>query len=383
MVELGESPPPAAPEPPRRNALLLVIVALVSLVAGAVGGFAGGTVASRVSPTAAPPVVGGLPLPGPSQITVQESSAVIDAVKEVLPAVVTVVVKLPTGGSQSGSGVMIDKARGYVVTNSHVVEEARSTRPARDIQLVLVDGTKLNATVVGNDPFTDVAVLKVDGPLPAQATLGDPARTPLGAQAIAIGSPVGIFQNTVTAGIVSAKNRRFPRPDLRDIFLEDLLQTDAAINPGNSGGPLVWVSTKQVIGLNTLVFRQEGEEGLGFAISASTVRRIADELIATGKVERAFLGISYDDNNPRFAAQQRLPTSKGSVVLEVVANGPAAKAGLRPGDVITKVNGQEIDDTHPLRTFQLSWRPGDRITLTFLRQGQERNVEVTVATLAP
>lgn len=381
------APPPASappPPPPDRAPLrewkLLVAVLVLSLVAGAAGGVAGSLLLARVAP--AIPAVPGLPVPTPlpARIVVEESNAITEAVREVLPAVATIITRTPQGSTQTGSGVVVDRERGLVLTNSHVIEEARSTRPSRDIQVILGSGQRLQATVVGNDAFTDVAVLRVPAPLPAQALLGDATDLPLGAHVVAIGSPVGIFQNSVTSGIVSAKARRLARPDLRDIFLEDLIQTDAAINVGNSGGPLVWVSTRQVIGINTIVFRHEGEEGLGFAISSNTVRRIADELIAKGKVVRGVLGVSYDDNNARFAAANRLPTDKGVVVLEVFPGLPAAQAGLRAGDLITKLGGQEIDPaSRPLRTLLLNFRPGDRVSVTFIRQGQERTVDLTLA----
>jgi serine protease Do len=172
------------------------------------------------------------------------------------------------------------------------VEQTRTTQPARFFDVVLSDGTRRSASLVGNDPAHDVAVLKVDGGLPAQATLADSSSVPLGAPVVAIGSPgilsrggSALLQNTITSGVVSGKDRALPRADLRNnVQLTDLIQTDAAINPGNSGGPLVWVATKQVIGLNTLVVRGSGEEGLGFAVSSDTVRSIASQLIARGAI---------------------------------------------------------------------------------------------------
>ncbi len=278
-VTLLESARPGS----RRPGLFSIALLLTASIAGGVAGARG---ANLVAPR------GAIPLPAAAaRVTVQEESATVGAVQEILPAVVTVVNKGTNGRAQSsGSGVVIDKAHGYVVTKSHVVEQLRTTQPARYFDVILSDGTTLAATVVGNDPSTDVAVLKVPAALPAEATLADSSQVPLGAGVVAIGSPgvpglttgstsLPILQNSVTAGIVSAKGRQLPRADLRNVTLDDLLQTDAAINPGNSGGPLVWVATKQVIGLNTLVVRGTGEEGLGFAISSSTVRTIAQRLI--------------------------------------------------------------------------------------------------------
>jgi S1-C subfamily serine protease len=374
MHDPARAPPPTTAR--RNTASSAALLLIGALLGGGVGGVAGAQLANRTN--------GPLPLPtdAPRQVTIEESSLIVDAVRDVLPSVVTVVNKGPGGEPQSsGSGVVIDQQRGYVVTNSHVVEQLRSTEANRDVDVILSNGTRLGASVIGNDPYTDVAVLKVQGALPAQAVLADTEDVPLGAQVVAIGSPGAderIFQNTVTTGIVSAKGRRLPRSDLRDVILEDLVQTDAAINPGNSGGPLVWASARQVIGLNTLVFRRGGEEGLGFAVSSNTVRRISDELIADGRIVRGFIGIAYDENNAQYAALNRLPTSKGVVILEVRSGTPAAAAGLRARDVITRLNGQEIDQEHPLRTLLLSTRPGDRASLTVLRDGREQEITLTL-----
>jgi len=295
-VAILEQLPPDQPRPiplrsverPRRViGPLAVSMFLAGALVGGVTGVAGTSLMPRVE--VAPPVTV-LPTAAP---TLAAEGPLVAAVGEVLPAVVTVVNKGTTGTEiGSGSGVVIDKDLGYVVTNSHVVEQARTTEPSRFFDVILSDGTRRSAAIVGNDPAHDVAVLKVDGGLPAQATLGDSGALPLGAQVVAIGSPGipggritrgSLLQNTVTSGIVSGLGRQLPRADLRNGgSLTDLIQTDAAINPGNSGGPLVWVATKQVIGLNTLVVRGSGEEGLGFAVSSATVKEIAQRLIARG-----------------------------------------------------------------------------------------------------
>ncbi|MFN2626996.1 MAG: S1C family serine protease, partial [Mycobacteriales bacterium] len=255
-------------------------------------------VATAPTASGAPEPTPSLSLTSVSVVTSNDGSATVAAVNAVLPAVVTVINKGNNGIEVgSGSGVIVDKDLGYIVTNSHVVEMTRSTQAATSVDVILSDGTRKSATVVGNDPSTDIAVLRVaGGSLPAQAALGDPADVPLGAQVITIGSPGittgvrgggGVLQNSITSGIVSGKGRSFPRADLRgNVTLRDLIQTDAAINPGNSGGPLVWVATKQVIGLNTLVVRGSGEEGLGFAVSSATVKDIASQIIARGAPTR-------------------------------------------------------------------------------------------------
>lgn len=367
---VAEPPPRQAPSP-------LATLLASALVGGIAGGLLGAglalqsaTVSQQVGPNATA---------SPVSFSAERGSPV-DTVRAVLPAVVTVVNKVGGQPVGSGSGVVIDRERGFVVTNSHVVEEPRSTRPSSDFDVILFDGTKLAASAVGNDPETDVGVLRVQGRLLAQAQLGDSAAVPLGAPVVAIGSPgsaVGIFQNTVTSGIVSGKGRRLPRDE--QIFLEDLVQTDAPINPGNSGGPLVLVATREVIGLNTLVIRPRGEEGLSFAVSSNTVKRISEEIIAKGRVVRGRIGIAYEPNNPQFAAFYRLGTSKGVVITEVVAGSPAAAVGLRRLDVLTRINEQEIDEVHPIRTVLLNFRPGDRVTVTLVREGREQSVVLTLA----
>lgn len=257
------------------------------------GGVSGASAMSLLAvPTpvasAAPSAPAALPTPSPLLVT---GDGTVDAVAAVLPAVVTVVNQGATSRSSStGSGVIIDKARRLIATNSHVIEQLRSVAPSSSIEIILSNGTRLAATVLGNDPRNDVAVLQATGPLPAEAALGDSGEVPLGATVVAIGSPgvsglrtsvtdLPVLENTVTLGIVSGKGRQVPRTDVRGVVLRDLIQTDAAINPGSSGGPLIWVAKRQMIGLNTLVVRSEGQAGLGFAVSSNTVRAFATELL--------------------------------------------------------------------------------------------------------
>ncbi|TMC31911.1 MAG: PDZ domain-containing protein, partial [Chloroflexi bacterium] len=205
-------------------------------------------------------------------------------------------------------------------------------------------------------------------------------KAPVGAHVIAIGSPLGEFQNTVTEGVVSAKGRRVQ--ETANVFLEDMIQTDAAINPGNSGGPLIWVAAKQVVGMNTLVQVDPQTDtiaqGLGFAVSSNTIRDIANELITSGQIVRGFIGISYLPLTPRQAISLGLPATAGITIDSVVAGSPAAQAGLRPGDIITKVNDQQIDQQHPLTSIMAKTRPGDRARLTVIRGGQTQVIEVTL-----
>ena len=192
--------------------------------------------------------------------------------------------------------------------------------------------------------------------------------------AIAIGSPLGDFRGTVTVGVISAVNRRVGQ-------MRGLVQTDAAINNGNSGGPLINTSG-QVIGINTLVVRSTNEgnvaEGLGFAVPSNQVRQIVDQLITKGKVERAYLGVSYQDVDPQITSALNLNATYGVVVMEVVANSPAAKAGLQVNDVILDINGQKIDQDHSLSSLLFTFKAGDTVTVNILRDGKQQKIQATL-----
>ena len=330
------------------------------------------------SPTPAP-LASALPLPSPSTSALgigANVDPVVAVVQDLLPSVVTVINKLSNGQPQSsGSGFIVDASRGYIVTNNHVVENVRDAGPGAAFDVVFSDNRKVDAKLVGRDQLTDLAVLQVSAQNLKAAMLGDSDTVPVGSTVVAIGSPLGEFQNTVTAGIVSAKGRRVA--ETQSIFLEDLVQTDAAINEGNSGGPLIWAATHQVIGVNTLV--ASNASGLGFAISSNTVRQIADELIKNGKVVRGFIGVQYTQLSARQAAQVGLPAgTTGIIVTQVVPGSPAAQAGIRVNDIITKVNEQLIDPQHPLQSLMVKFRPGDKVKLALIRDGREQAVDATL-----
>ena len=291
----------------------------------------------------------------------------VEAVRELAPAVVTVVQKSGSRDVGSGSGFIIDP-RGYIATNSHVVSNQRGGAGTA-FEVIFVDDRRVSARLVGRDPDTDVAVLQIDpaGRSLKVAPLGNSDEVPVGSTVVAIGSALGDFRNSVTAGVLSGKGRRFPAVNSQ-IFLEDLLQTDAPISPGNSGGPLIRAATRQVVGMNTLVVREPGSEGLGFAVSSNTVRQITEELIKSGRVERGFIGIGYELN----------PRAAGVTISQVQSGSAGATAGLRPGDVITKVNGQVIEAERPLKTIMLRFRPGDRVRLSVVRDGRQQEIEVTL-----
>jgi 2-alkenal reductase len=304
---------------------------------------------------------------------------VVDAVG---PAVVTVVNKLNPqqgfGGEASGSGVVID-AKGYIVTNNHVVANNSA------LQVIFSDGRTVNATLVGSDDISDLAVLKVDGSVPGVATLGDSSKLRPGQMVVAIGSALGAFQNTVTPGVISGLNRKLQRDN--GIPMEDLIQTDAAINHGNSGGPLLDLQG-EVIGINTAVVRASGQgdvaEGLGFAIPVNTVKTITSQLIAQGRVPRPYLGVNTRLVTPAMASYFGLRDESGKlldhgvVVVSVTPGSPAETVGLRVGDVILDINGQQIDETNVLANILTHFAVNDKVTLTVVRNSQTIKVPVTL-----
>ena len=377
------SAPP--PPPPARRGPSAAAIAVLALVVGAIGGgAAGGYVAStRLAPApetaTTSPVPGPLPTAPPVSVSSGGASDVVAVVNELLPTVVTVINRLPSGTAQSsGSGFVIDASRGYVVTNNHVIENVRDTNAGASFDVIFSDNRVIkDAKLIGRDDKTDVAVLQVPAQNLKAAVLANSDDAPVGSTVVAIGSALGELQNTVTTGIVSAKGRRVPETDT--VVLEDLIQTDAAINEGNSGGPLIWAATKQVIGMNTLVNRQAGAEGLGFSIASNTVRDIANELITNGKIDRGAIGIAYNLLTPRAAAALSLPAeTQGIIISQLLPGSPAGQAGLKVNDVITKINDQQIDGTHPISSILLHTRPGDKVKLTIIRDGKQQTVDLTL-----
>ncbi|MBL8057266.1 MAG: trypsin-like peptidase domain-containing protein [Anaerolineales bacterium] len=361
---------------------ILLIGTLVAAMGGAglVGAVAGGgaiylavrdrlnSPAASPAQTAAEPASQPAAAPAPS-LHVDVSTAIEDAVAKVGPAVVTVV-NVDQG---SGSGVIVS-ADGYVITNNHVVEGANR------LQVIYRDGQTVDAELVGTDPLADVAVLRVSGTLPGVAGWGDSDALQPGETVIAIGSPLGDFRNTVTAGVVSATGRSIETSS--GYQMEDLIQTDAAINHGNSGGPLVNLAG-QVIGINALVVRGAGAtsdqaEGLGFAIAGNTAKALSDQIIVKGYVSRPYLGINGTPITPDLAWAYNLPTQWGVYVQTVGRNTPAAQAGLQPGDIITQIGDQVIDGDHRYINVLMHYAPGQQVPLTVQRDGQILTLEVTL-----
>ncbi len=270
------------------------------------------------------------------------------------------------GQQSSGSGLIFD-SRGYIVTNHHVVDGARS------IDVILADGRRLAARVVGADPRTDLAVLKVEASNLPVAELGDSDKVRIGDLAVAIGNPVSMeFQRTVTAGVISGLGRSLRVTPNNAI---EVIQTDAAISPGNSGGPLA-NALGQVIGINTAKMSLPDVEGMGFAVPINTVKRVAAELIQSGKVTRPWLGVGILEQDE--AAQRGISFDHGVMVYEVVPNGPAAVAGIRVRDIILAVDGKATDSYLTLRKLLEAKRVGQRVELRVRRGEQELTIGVVL-----
>lgn len=364
----------------------LLMVMLLALLAGVLGGgAAGGSLAYYMAKQAPPPAAIPAPIvqtasqPHTSSqvITLQQNTAIVEAVRKVKPAVVTVLNTLRTRsgrGQATGTGVIVD-AKGYIVTNNHVVEGAQK------IEVLFENGDKAEAKLIGADAFSDLAVLQVTSKaMPAVAQLGDSSNLQVGEPVIAIGSALGNFRNTVTVGVVSGLNRRLSANDASS--QEGMIQTDAAINHGNSGGPLL-NAAGQVIGINTLVVRDASSgdvaEGLGFAIPVNTVKYVTAQLTDKGKVTRPFIGITYQMLNAQVAAANNVKVKEGAWIQDVTANSPAARAGLKAGDVITSINGAALTAEAPLPALMLKFKPGDTVQLALWRDGKMLTVSLTLA----
>ncbi len=269
----------------------------------------------------------------------------------------------------SGAGFIIDAKNGYVVTNNHVIDGAKK------LVVGLADGRNVNAQVVGADVRTDLAVIQISDTKSLTAVqIGDSAKLQVGEPVVAIGNPGGEdFARSVTTGVVSATNRTL---DLQGESSFNLIQTDAAINPGNSGGPLVNYQG-QVIGINSAKYQETGFEGMGFAIPITDAMPTIQQLIQKGYASHAGLNIEIATQyTAEYAAQQGTPA--GAYVSRVIAGGPAAKAGLRQGDIITKVNGVDISNFTELTHELFKYSPGANIKITYFRNGSPRDVDVTL-----
>jgi len=310
-----------------------------------------------------------------ANISEARNTPVVRAAKNVGPTVVGITNKAiardwfnnPVQTEGVGSGVIF-REDGYIVTNNHVIEGAK------ELIVSLADGRSLKGKLIGADSLTDIAVVKVDATdLPA-ASFGNSDEVVVGEPAIAIGNPLGLeFKGSVTAGVVSALNRTLEISDRR----VKLIQTDAAINPGNSGGALVNADGK-VIGINSAKLAANGVEGMGFAIPINTVQTIVDEIMTKGYVARPYLGVTIFDKQTAARYGYQLNISKGVYVYRVSLGAPAGKAGIQPGDVILKLDGNEVNSVSELRNSIADHNVGDKVTLVLERNGEEQTVEAVL-----
>lgn len=273
--------------------------------------------------------------------------------------------------SSLGSGVIVSP-QGYILTNNHVVEAAD------EIEVALADGRKASAKVVGTDPETDLAVIKINLPNLPAITLAQVDQATVGDVVLAIGNPFGVGQ-TVTMGIISALGRNH----LGINTFENFIQTDAAINPGNSGGALV-DTNGNLLGVNTAIYsRTGGNIGIGFAIPVSTAKNVMEAIISHGQVVRGWIGVEPQDITPELAESFGLTKKTGAIIAGVLKGGPADKAGLKPGDILISVEGKPVTDTTEMLNLIAQLTPGQKAKMTVLRKSQENVIEITVGKRPP
>lgn len=267
-----------------------------------------------------------------------------------------------------GSGVIVSP-QGYIMTNNHVVEAAQA------IEVAFADGRKAPARLVGTDPETDLAVIKIDMQDVPAISFGQLDEVKVGDVVLAIGNPFGVGQ-TVTMGIVSALGRN----QLGINTFENFIQTDAAINPGNSGGALI-DTNGNLLGINTAIYsRSGGSLGIGFAIPASTVKTVMESIIQTGQVTRGWIGVELQEITPELAESFGLKKSSGAIIAGVIRGGPADSAGIRPGDILLSVEGKPVNNTTDLLNLIAQLEPGKQASLGVLRKNQEAVLDVKVGT---
>ena len=381
-----ETAPPVVGTPKKKPAILAtgIVVGALALMGLGIGG--GVLIEQGLGTTsiATPSLSSG----GDGNTTITQEESTIAAVAEkVGPSVVSIVTETQiqsyygtTSGEGAGTGIIVSED-GYVMTNNHVIDGA-TTVSVIDSEGALYDDVE----VIGRDPLNDIAFLKINSTDTfTPAALGNSSSIRVGQQVVAIGNALGQYSNTVTSGIVSGTGRPVTASSGYgdSESLTDLIQTDASINSGNSGGPLVNMSG-QVIGINTAIV--EDANGIGFSIPINSTKGVLAEVLATGEVSRAYLGVNYLSVTPDVAREYDLPVNYGAYVYasqgaNAVASGsPAAEAGLQTNDIILKINDETIGEDGGLSSIIGQYRPGDTVTITYLRDGKEATTKLTLGT---
>lgn len=362
----------------------IVVVCMIILLC-AVAGYAGYMLSIKQSDSSEVATRDAVAEDGNRVIT-QEEEAIANVVSKVSPSVVSIVTKTRTtsqfyGVSRSaegaGTGIVVG-ADGYILTNKHVIDGAEN------VQVVMTDGTRYeDVEVLGSDPLNDIAFLKIKGAsnLPV-AELGDSTSVRVGQRVVAIGNSLGQYQNTVTSGIISGTGRPISAGNGDSVeSLTDLIQTDAAINPGNSGGPLLNLQG-QVIGINTAII--EDAQGIGFSIPIGSTKGLLKGVLKGEGVHRAYLGVNYIPITADVAAEYKLSVKHGAYVFggsgasPVVSGSPADRAGIKSGDIVTKVGDIEVGDRGGVASLVAEYAPNDTIELTILRGGKTMSLKVTL-----
>ncbi|TSC90878.1 MAG: Protease Do [Candidatus Berkelbacteria bacterium Licking1014_96] len=370
----------------------VVLIIILSLVFGIIGGGGGVylllTKGGNLLKTFLKDQSGSIPTTVTQKLKLEESSKVIDAVEKVSPSVVSIIATAEVPGffnttsteRSAGTGFIVT-SDGLVMTNKHVVANSSAK-----YMVYLNTGKSYAATIQATDPFNDLAIIKIEAKDLPVVDFGNPDDMKNGQIVIAIGNALGEFQNTVTTGILSAKERTITATDASGLSqekLEGLLQTDAAINSGNSGGPLLNLEG-QVIGINVAVAQQA--ENIGFAIPSTLAQSAMESIKRTGKIIRPYMGVRYVSLNPEVSKTNNISVDYGAYIYTmtlsqpaVVPGSPADQAGIKQGDIITAINAEKIDATHSLTRLMQKYQPDDEIEITYLRNGQENKVKIKLS----
>lgn len=375
------APPPATPVPkksPGKTIVLFVGVFVTALLGAVLGVWV-------MQQGVAQPLNRGSGVDG-NTTKLQNEQNIESVAKKVGPSVVSIFTNVQSqmaSGQAAGTGVIIS-ANGYVMTNKHVVASASS------ITVATAGGDIYERVkLIGSDPLNDLAFLKIDNVNNLTAAeIGESSTLRIGQNVVAVGNSLGEYQNTVTSGIISGLGRPVSAQgeDGRQESLTDLVQTDTAINPGNSGGPLVNMSG-QVVGINTAV--ASDAQGIGFAIPIDATKGIMEGVLKKGVIERPYIGVRYTDISPALAKERKLSVKSGALVAgstgneAIEAGSPAEKAGLKEGDIITKIGNLTVGQNGSVSSLVSAYKPGDTVKVTYLRGGKENSVDVKLATYTP